>query len=162
MTRRGRAGWSRPSRPRRSKGESAPAVWTASWSPSSGRWPDRRPVLAGRGPRRRAGYGGSDRPRGLGEDPPERTTPPSGTWTWDPAHRMFSNVTSRPSAGQTPGVPSGRLGLPRPGSAAGAAEEADPSSATAARAAEGQTDLAASAFPSAAAGEPDPVLIAGD
>jgi hypothetical protein len=42
----------------------APAVWTASWSPSSGWWPDRHPVLAGLGPHRRAVDGGSDRPRG--------------------------------------------------------------------------------------------------
>lgn len=75
---------------------------------------------------------------------------------------MLSNVTSRPSAGPTPGVPSGGLGLPRPGSAAGAAEGTDPTSATAALGADGQTELVASAFPSTAAGEPDPVLLAGD
>jgi uncharacterized protein len=48
-------------------------------------------------------------------------------------HRMLSDVTSRPSAGQTPGVPSGGLGRPRPtptspspGSDTGAAEEGEP------------------------------------
>ena len=82
---------------------------------------------------------------------------------------MLGNVTSRPSAGQTPGVQSGGLRLPRstpmnssPGSDTGAAEEGDPISATAAPGADGRTEPVATAFPAKAAGEPDPVLLAGD
>ena len=93
----------------------------------------------------------------------------SGGWTWNPAHRMLSNVTSRPSAGQSPGVQSGGLGLPRstpmnssPGSDTGAAEEGDSISAIAAPGADGRTAPVATAFPPAAAGEPDAVPLAGD
>ena len=49
-----------------------------------------------------------------------------------------------------------------PGSDTGAAEEGDPISATAAPGADGRTESVATAFPSTAAGEPDPVLLAGD
>jgi membrane protein YdbS with pleckstrin-like domain len=87
----------------------------------------------------------------------------------NPAHRMLSSMTGRPPAGQSPGVQSGGLGLPRstpvnssPGSDTGAAAEGDPISAIAAPGADGRTAPVATAFPSTAAGEPDPVLLAGD
>ena len=85
-----------------------------------------------------------------------------------PAHRMLSNVTGRPSAGQARGGQSG-VGLPRstpmnssPGSDTGAAEDGDPIPATAAPGADGRTEPVATAFPSTDAGEPDPVLLVGD
>jgi len=49
-----------------------------------------------------------------------------------------------------------------PGSDPGAAEDGDPISATAAPGADGRTEPVATAFPSTAAGEPDPVLLVGD
>ncbi len=49
-----------------------------------------------------------------------------------------------------------------PGSDTSAAEEGDPISATVAPGADGRTEPVATAFPSTAAGEPDPVLLAGD
>ena len=48
------------------------------------------------------------------------------------------------------------------GSNTGAAEEGDPISATAAPGAGGRAESVATRFPSTAAGEPDPVLLAGD
>jgi membrane protein YdbS with pleckstrin-like domain len=51
---------------------------------------------------------------------------------------------------------------PPPGSDTNAAEEGDPISATAAPGGDGRTEAAATAFPSTAAGEPDPVPLAGD
>jgi membrane protein YdbS with pleckstrin-like domain len=48
------------------------------------------------------------------------------------------------------------------GSDTGAAEEGDPISASAAPGADGRTDSVATTLPSTAAGEPDPVLLAGD
>jgi uncharacterized protein len=51
---------------------------------------------------------------------------------------------------------------PPPGSDSDAAEEGDPISATAAPGADGRTEAVATASPSTAAGEPDPVLLAGD
>ena len=83
--------------------------------------------------------------------------------------RMLSNVTSRPSSGQSPGEQSGGLVLPRstpmnsaPGSDTGAAEEGDSISAIAAPGADGRTAPAAAAFPPGAAGEPSAVRLAGD
>ena len=51
---------------------------------------------------------------------------------------------------------------PPPGSDSDAAEEGDPISATAAQGADARTEAVATASPSTAAGEPDPVLLAGD
>ena len=86
-----------------------------------------------------------------------------------PAHRMLNNVTSRSAAGQSPGVQSGGLGLPRstpmnssPGSGTGAAEDGDSISAIAAPDADGADGNGGTAFPPTAAGEPDPILLAGD
>jgi hypothetical protein len=77
-------------------------------------------------------------------------------------------MAGRPPAGQSPGVQSGGLGLPRstpvnssPGSDTGAAEDGDPISATAAPGADGRTEPVATAFPPTAA-EQDAVPLAGD
>ena len=80
---------------------------------------------------------------------------------------MLGTVTSRPPAGESPGVQSGGLGLPRStpvnsaaGSDAGAAEDGDSISAIAATEADGRTESVATAFPPTA--EQDAGPLAGD
>jgi membrane protein YdbS with pleckstrin-like domain len=74
---------------------------------------------------------------------------------------MLSNVASRPPAGQSPGVQSGGLGLPR-STAINSSPGSDTGAAIAAPGADGWTTPGGTVFPPTAEGEPSAVPLAGD